>query len=174
MCLRQWEPKCSGKTRSKICFRTARAPFTGHVRTNRLLQICLYFLTVCNLMARKAFMWPALDIFPPFSPHRFVSVSNPSVDELERGALVDGIQKLFCSAPTDGYYLKIFPITYTEAAVFFCQTSLLKISSTLFSHNIKSPDRWSEWRWTWPQYNVLVPIMVPGIHVDVLWAIKGY
>lgn len=33
--------------------------------------------------------------------HRFVSGCTPSVDELERGALVNGIQKLFCSAPSD-------------------------------------------------------------------------
>ncbi|XP_073327463.1 DEP domain-containing protein 7-like isoform X2 [Pagrus major] len=33
--------------------------------------------------------------------YRFVSVCAPSVDELERGALVNGIQKLFCSAPSD-------------------------------------------------------------------------
>lgn len=34
-----------------------------------------------------------------FTP-RFVGVCTPSVDELERGALVNGIQKLFCSAPS--------------------------------------------------------------------------
>nr|XP_046250481.1 DEP domain-containing protein 7-like [Scatophagus argus] len=33
--------------------------------------------------------------------YRFVSVCTPSVDELERGALVNGIQKLFCGAPSD-------------------------------------------------------------------------
>ncbi|XP_056243470.1 DEP domain-containing protein 7-like isoform X1 [Seriola aureovittata] len=33
--------------------------------------------------------------------YRFVNVSMPSVDELERGLLVNGIQKLFCSAPSD-------------------------------------------------------------------------
>ncbi|XP_034391250.1 DEP domain-containing protein 7-like [Cyclopterus lumpus] len=34
--------------------------------------------------------------------YRFVGVCSPSVDELERGALGNGIQKLFCSAPSDG------------------------------------------------------------------------
>ncbi|XP_029289993.1 DEP domain-containing protein 7-like [Cottoperca gobio] len=33
--------------------------------------------------------------------YRLVGVCSPSVDELERGALVKGIQKLFCSAPSD-------------------------------------------------------------------------
>ncbi|XP_056273369.1 DEP domain-containing protein 7-like [Pseudoliparis swirei] len=33
--------------------------------------------------------------------YRFVGVCSPSVDELERGALGKGIQRLFCSAPTD-------------------------------------------------------------------------
>ncbi|XP_042266912.1 DEP domain-containing protein 7-like [Thunnus maccoyii] len=33
--------------------------------------------------------------------YRFVNVHTPSVDELERGMLVNGIQKLFCSAPSD-------------------------------------------------------------------------
>ncbi|XP_070687438.1 DEP domain-containing protein 7-like [Pempheris klunzingeri] len=33
--------------------------------------------------------------------YRFAGVCAPSVDELERGALVNGIQKLFCSAPSD-------------------------------------------------------------------------
>ncbi|XP_070763986.1 DEP domain-containing protein 7-like [Enoplosus armatus] len=33
--------------------------------------------------------------------YRFVDVCAPSVDELERGVLVSGIQKLFCSAPPD-------------------------------------------------------------------------
>ncbi|KAM7413986.1 hypothetical protein PAMA_019010 [Pampus argenteus] len=32
--------------------------------------------------------------------YRFVNVPTPSVDELERGALVNGIQKLFCGAPS--------------------------------------------------------------------------
>ncbi|TKS72994.1 DEP domain-containing protein 7 [Collichthys lucidus] len=35
--------------------------------------------------------------------YRFVGVCTPSVDELERGVLVNGIQKLFCSAPSDRY-----------------------------------------------------------------------
>lgn len=38
-----------------------------------------------------------------FLTHRFVGVCTPSVDELERGALVNGIQKLFCSAPSDRF-----------------------------------------------------------------------
>ncbi|KAL3062025.1 hypothetical protein OYC64_010031 [Pagothenia borchgrevinki] len=33
--------------------------------------------------------------------YRFVVVCSPSVDELEKGVLVKGIQRLFCSAPTD-------------------------------------------------------------------------
>ncbi|XP_031731524.1 DEP domain-containing protein 7-like isoform X1 [Anarrhichthys ocellatus] len=33
--------------------------------------------------------------------YRFVGVCSPSVDELERGVLVQGIQRLFCSAPSD-------------------------------------------------------------------------
>ncbi|XP_068459732.1 DEP domain-containing protein 7-like [Clinocottus analis] len=33
--------------------------------------------------------------------YRFVGVCSPSVDELERGALGKGIQRLFCSAPSD-------------------------------------------------------------------------
>ncbi|KAL7402317.1 hypothetical protein ABVT39_013042 [Epinephelus coioides] len=36
-----------------------------------------------------------------FFTHRFVGESFPSVDELERGVLVKGIQTLFCSAPSD-------------------------------------------------------------------------
>ncbi|XP_047452745.1 DEP domain-containing protein 7-like [Mugil cephalus] len=35
------------------------------------------------------------------SLYRFVGACSPSVDELERGLLVNGIQKLFCSAPPD-------------------------------------------------------------------------
>ncbi|KAF3854374.1 hypothetical protein F7725_022429 [Dissostichus mawsoni] len=33
--------------------------------------------------------------------YRFVVVCSPSVDELEKGVLVNGIKRLFCSAPTD-------------------------------------------------------------------------
>ncbi|XP_054476658.1 DEP domain-containing protein 7-like [Anoplopoma fimbria] len=33
--------------------------------------------------------------------YRFVGLCSPSLDELERGVLVKGIQKLFCSAPSD-------------------------------------------------------------------------
>ncbi|CAK6973252.1 DEP domain-containing protein 7-like [Scomber scombrus] len=41
--------------------------------------------------------------------YRFVNVHTPSVDELERGALVNGIQKLFCSAPSDRQEEQTFP-----------------------------------------------------------------
>ncbi|KAM9351923.1 DEP domain-containing protein 7-like [Symphorus nematophorus] len=41
--------------------------------------------------------------------YRFVGVCTPSVDELERGALVNGIQKLFCSAPSDRQEEQICP-----------------------------------------------------------------
>ncbi|KAK5902782.1 hypothetical protein CesoFtcFv8_008007 [Champsocephalus esox] len=34
--------------------------------------------------------------------YRFAGMCSPSVDELEKGVLVKGIQRLFCSAPTDG------------------------------------------------------------------------
>lgn len=34
---------------------------------------------------------------------RFVDVCTPSVDELERSVLVNGIQNLFCSANSDRY-----------------------------------------------------------------------
>ncbi|KAI4825750.1 hypothetical protein KUCAC02_021420 [Chaenocephalus aceratus] len=33
--------------------------------------------------------------------YRFAGMCSPSVDELEKGVLVKGIQRLFCSAPTD-------------------------------------------------------------------------
>ncbi|KAM7396244.1 hypothetical protein PAMP_019301 [Pampus punctatissimus] len=41
--------------------------------------------------------------------YRFVNVLTPSVDELERGALVNGIQKLFCGAPSDRQEEQTFP-----------------------------------------------------------------
>lgn len=102
MCLRQWEPKCSAKTGSRMCFRTARVLFTGYIHTNRLIKNPTFSHSQ-NLyrLGCECVSVAACDL--PFSAHRFVSACTPSVDELERGALVNGIQKLFCGAPPDRY-----------------------------------------------------------------------
>ncbi|XP_044049418.1 DEP domain-containing protein 7-like isoform X2 [Siniperca chuatsi] len=59
--------------------------------------------------------------------YRFVDVCTPSVDELERGVLVNGIQKLFCSAPSDrqeeqtcptGSHVQMStPVRFTQASI---------------------------------------------------------
>ncbi|XP_034031435.1 DEP domain-containing protein 7-like [Thalassophryne amazonica] len=41
--------------------------------------------------------------------YRFASTCTPSVDELEKGALVHGIQKFFCSGPSDSPEEETFP-----------------------------------------------------------------
>lgn len=102
MCLRQWEPKCSAKTGSRMCFRTAGVLFTGYIHTNRLIKKATFSHSQ-NLypLGCECVTVAACDL--PFSAHRFVSACTPSVDELERGALVNGIQKFFCGAPPDRY-----------------------------------------------------------------------
>ncbi|XP_068596063.1 DEP domain-containing protein 7-like [Brachionichthys hirsutus] len=48
--------------------------------------------------------------------YRFVSVRSPSVDDLERGALVNGIQKLFCGSPSDGQEQQTCPNVQTSSS----------------------------------------------------------
>ncbi|TMS05593.1 DEP domain-containing protein 7 [Larimichthys crocea] len=70
--------------------------------------------------------------------YRFVGVCTPSVDELERGALVNGIQKLFCSAPSDSQEEQTYPtgshvqmptpVKYTQTSIKANQLDTLAVA----------------------------------------------
>lgn len=99
MCSRQWGPKFLAKTGSRMCFRTAGVHFTGYSYTN-LLTVKYKSPLFCD--CPRCFHVSSCLLFAfSFVACRFVRTCTPSVDELERGALANGIPKLFGIAPSD-------------------------------------------------------------------------
>lgn len=98
MCSRQSGPKFLAKTGSRMCFRTAEVHFTGHSYRN-VFSVKYKSPLFCNC-PRCLHMSSHL-LFAFFVARRFVRTCTPSVDELERGALTNGIPKLLGIAPSD-------------------------------------------------------------------------